>query len=264
MSELPGVYTTRLKDGTASYRAGITVKSKHISLGSFDNPDDASGAYKDALYTLKSDCTIEDYEKISARLPFKKYVILINLRDNGIYFNTPIYLYKKYFLYYVDRKTILTFDVDDLFYFSDKSIMKRGNHLFVAEYGMQTNILSRYGIRDHAVPGRDYYFSNGNPHDFRYGNVNIVNRYYGVQKIIKKGQSRYKTVIHIKGNFVVGTYKTEEEAAIAYNKAVHCLKENGCKKNFPENYPESLSAISYASIYHSVKISDKIRTYKFL
>lgn len=63
MSELPGVYTTRLKDGTASYRAGITVKSKHISLGSFDNPDDASGAYRDALYTLKSDCTIEDYEK---------------------------------------------------------------------------------------------------------------------------------------------------------------------------------------------------------
>ena len=92
MSELPGVYTTRLKDGTASYRAGITVKSKHISLGSFDNPDDASGAYRDALYTLKSDCTIEDYEKISIHLPFKKYVILINLRDNGIYFNTPIYL----------------------------------------------------------------------------------------------------------------------------------------------------------------------------
>lgn len=130
----------------------------------------------------------------------------------------------------MDRKTILTFDVDDLFYFSDKSIMKRGNHLFVAEYGMQTNILSRYGIRDHAVPGRDYYFSNGNPYDFRYGNVNIVNRYYGVQKIIKKGQPRYKTVIHINGNFVVGTYKTEEEAAIAYNKAVHCLKKNGCKK----------------------------------
>ena len=176
MSELPGVYTTRLKDGTASYRTGITVKSKHISLGSFNNPDDASGAYRDALYTLKSNCTIEDYEKISTHLPFKKYVILINLRDNGIYFNTPIYMYKKYFLYYVDRKTILTFDVDDLFYFSDKSIMKRGNHLFVAEYGMQTNILSRYGIRDHAVPGRDYYFSNGNPYDFRYGNVNIVNR----------------------------------------------------------------------------------------
>ena len=121
MSELPGVYTTRLKDGTASYRAGITVKSKHISLGSFDNPDDASGAYRDALYTLKSDCTIEDYEKKSTHLPFKKYVILINLRDNGIYFNTPIYMYKKYFLYYVDRKTILTFDVDDLFYFSDKA-----------------------------------------------------------------------------------------------------------------------------------------------
>ena len=231
MSELPGVYTTRLKDGTASYRAGITVKSKHISLGSFDNPDDASGAYRDALYTLKSDCTIEDYEKISIHLPFKKYVILINLRDNGIYFNTPIYLYKKYFLYYVDRKTILTFDVDDLFYFSDKSIMKRGNHLFVAEYGMQTNILSRYGIRDHAVPGRDYYFSNGNPYDFRYGNVNIVNRYYGVQKIIKKGQPRYKTVIHINGNFVVGTYKTEE--ANQLNLSYLCsFSGNYCRKFF--------------------------------
>lgn len=77
MSELPGVYTTRLKDGTASYRAGITVKSKHISLGSFDNPDDASGAYRDALYTLKSDCTIEDYEKKSTHLPFKNMSSLL-------------------------------------------------------------------------------------------------------------------------------------------------------------------------------------------
>ena len=29
--------------------------------------------------------------------------------------------------------------------------MKRGGHLFVAEYGMQTSVLSRYGIRSYAV-----------------------------------------------------------------------------------------------------------------
>jgi hypothetical protein len=59
----------------------------------------------------------------------------------------------------------------------------------------------------------------------------------------------------------LGTYNTEDEAAIAYNKAAHILQEKGIKKSFPENYPESLSAIAYASIYNSVKISARIRNY---
>ena len=32
---LPGVYETTLKDGTPSFRASITYRKKHISLGSF-------------------------------------------------------------------------------------------------------------------------------------------------------------------------------------------------------------------------------------
>lgn len=263
MAKNTGVYETQLKNGTKSFRAGITIRGRHISLGSYDNYQDAHTAYKEAGRIFRSKYGVEHYNPDKNLLSFTKFVVLINFRDNNMYFKTPIYICKKYFLYYVDKETILTFDVDDLFYFSNKTIMKRGNHLFVADYGMQVNILSRYGIRDHAVAGRDYYFANNDSHDFRYGNVVIVNQYYGVRKITKKGKILYKAVIHINGDFVIGTYKTEEEAAIAYNKAAATLKENGCKKSFPENYPESLSAISYASIYHSVKISDKIRNYRF-
>lgn len=263
MAKSTGVYETRLKNGTKSFRSSITINGKHISLGSYENYTDANSAYKEAARIFRSKYGIEHYNPDKNILSFSKFVTLINFRDNKMYFKTPIYICKKYFLYYVDRDTILTFSVDDLFYFSNKTIMKRGNHLFVADYGMQVNVLSRYGIREHAVEGRDYYFANGDSKDFRMGNVIIINKYYGVRKINKKGRDMYKAVIHINGDFVIGTYKTEDEAAIAYNKAATTLKENGCKKSFPENYPESLSAISYASIYHSVKISEKIRNYKF-
>lgn len=263
MNRSTGVYETKLNNGTPSFRASITINGKHISLGSYDNYESANKAYKEAHRIIRSKYGIDHYKSDKNILNFNKFVSLINYRDNGIYFKTPIYMCKKHFLYYVDRDLILTFDADDLFYFSTRTIMRRGNHLFVADYGMQVNILSRYGIREHSVPGRDYYFANGDSGDFRYGNVIVVNKYHGVRKITKKGLDRYKAVIHIKGDFVIGTYKTEDEAAIAYNKAVDCLKEKGCKKNFPENYPESLSAISYASIYHSVKISEKIRNYNF-
>lgn len=263
MKKNTGVYESQLKDGTKSFRSSITISGKHISLGSFPDFNSANKAYNEAKRIMRSKYGIEHHDSERNYLSFQKFVSLINLRDNNMYFKTPIYICKNYFLYYLDRKTILTFDADDLFYFSDKTIMVRGNHLFVADYGMQVNILSRYGIREHSVLNRDYYFANGDRHDFRYGNVVVVNKYYGVRKINKKGLDMYKTVIHIKSDFVVGTYKTEEEAAIAYNKAATCLKEKGCKKSFPENYPESLSAISYASIYHSVKISAKIRNYSF-
>ena len=141
--------------------------------------------------------------------------------------------------------------------------MRRGGHLFVADYGMQVNILSRYGIKDYAVCGRDYYFANGDSQDFRYGNIIIVNPYHGVSHFIKNGRDNYKVKIHINGDYVVGTYKSQDEAAVAYNKAVDILRSKGINKNFPENYPENLSAISYASIYNAVKISAKIRNLTF-
>lgn len=261
MEKLAGVFTATKKDGTVYYRSNITIKNKHISLGSYDNIEAANKAYLEASEIYNSNITIDEYSNEHFNLSFLKFVILVNFRDNNIYFKTPIYLYKKYFYYYFDKNHFLKFDADDLFYYSTHSIMRRGGHLFVADYGMQVNILSRYGIKSHAVCGKDYYFANGDTQDFRYGNIIIINPYHGVNHFVKNGRDFYKVKIHINGDYVVGTYKTVEEAAIAYNKAADCLKEKGVQKNFPENYPESLSAITYASIYRSVKISAKIRNY---
>ncbi len=263
MERLTGVYTATKKDGTRYYRASITINNKHISLGSSSTMEAAGRIYEDAARVYNSTDGIESYSTHSHTLSFSKYVILINLRDNNIYFKTPIYLHKKYFIYYIGRNDFLKFDVDDLFFYSTHTIMRRKGHLFVADYGMQINILSRYGIREHAVCGRDYYFANNDSTDYRYGNIVIVNRYHGVQHFIHKGRDRYKVKIHINGDYVVGTYSTEDEAAIAYNKAATILIEHGCQKSFPENYPESLSPIAYASIYNSVKISARVRNYSF-
>lgn len=257
MSNLPGVFTTSKKDGTIYYRSSITINNKHISLGSFDSPKPANKAYQEAYEIFQSDRSIEDYD-YALHISFKKYVSLINFRDNGIYFKTPIYLQKKFFIYYLSTDFHLLFDVDDLFYYSTRSIMKRGNHLFVADYGMQVNILSRYGIREYAVCGRDYYFANGDNRDLRYGNIIIKNKYHGVSHSVRNGKDIFTAKIHINGNFIVGRYDSEEEAAIAFNKAVDILRKNGFKKGFPENYPENLSASKYAAIYSKLKISDKI------
>lgn len=261
MSNLPGVYTATKKDGSLYYRAGITINNKHISLGSYNEPELANKAYNEAGKVFNSNVAIDDYSPKHNALSFDKYVVLINFRDNHMYFKTPIYLFKKFFYYYFDKNTYIKFDADDLFYYSTHTIMKRGGHLFVADYGMQVNILSRYGIKDYAVPGKDYYFANGDTSDFTYGNIIIVNPYHGVYHFIKNGRDYYKAKIHINGDYVIGTYKSAEEAAIAYNKAAKLLRDKGVQKNFPENFPESLSAISYAKIYNSVKISAKVRNY---
>lgn len=82
----------------------------------------------------------------------------MNFRDNGLYFATPIYVRGKFFYYYLSPSYVLKFDIDNLFFYSSHKIMKRGEHLFVADYGMQLNILNRHGIRSYSVPGRDYVF----------------------------------------------------------------------------------------------------------
>lgn len=261
MERLPGVYIANKKDGTIYYRSGITINNKHISLGSYPSMEQAHRVYKEADMVNKSDISINDYSSDRFLLPFNKFVSIINFRDNKIYFKTPIYLYKKFFIYHLSKNDCLKFDADDLFYYSTHTIMRRGGHLFVADFGMQVNILSRYGIKSHAVCGRDYCFANGDSSDFCYGNIIIINPYHGVLHFVKNGKDYYKVKIHVNGDYVVGLYESEEEAAVAYNKAADCLKAAGCKKSFPENYPESLNAISYASIYNSVRISAKIRNY---
>lgn len=256
---LPGVYTTTKKDGTIYYRSSLTYKRKHISLGSYPSPDMAHKAYQMAGLLL-SDISyrIDTYHNLQTPLSFEKWVCLINLRDNGIYLSTPIYIRPKYFYYYLNENEYLTFDSDDLFYYSSHKIMRRGNHLFVADYGMQVNILARYGIHNFAVAGRDYKFINGDPHDFRYENVHIINRYFGVTKqTSSNGSETYLSHIHINGNYKIGTYNTEEEAAIAYNKAIDILKKKGCSKNHTPNFVE-LSNEAYANIYASLPISSKL------
>ena len=127
---------------------------------------------------------------------------------------------------------------------------------------MQTNIQNRYGIRSYAVLGRDYRFINGNDHDYRYENIEIINRYNGVTKVLKKNMPFYQAKIHINGDFLIGTYETETEAAIAYNKAVDIVKKAGCNKNYTPNFLD-LSNSQYALIYNALPVSKKIMELTF-
>lgn len=263
-STLPGTFRAKKKNGEIYYRSSITYKRKHISLGSFQTEQEAHQAYLDALAILTpgSSLTIETICEFCL-LPFGKCISLLNFRDNNLYIKNPIYLRKTYFEYHYSQTEVYLFDIDDLFYYSEHKIMKRNQHLFVADYGMQITILSRYGIRNYAVLGRDYKFNNGNPHDLRYENIQIINPYYGVQQIVKKETTLYQTKIHILGDYVVGTYKTLEEAAIAYNKAIDQLKANGSQKNYQPNFIENLSGKQYAEIYSQIAISSKIQNIQF-
>ncbi len=260
--KMPGVFPAQKKDGSTYYRSSITYKRKHISLGSYDTPYKAFGAYLEATGLMK-DCALAIHDYSTHRiLPFEKWVTLINFRDNNMYITTPIYLYKKHFEYYLSPTQILKFDIDDLFYYSSRKIMQRGRHFFVADYGMQVNIVSRYGIKNYAVLGKDYRFVNGDTLDFRYENIEIFNSYNGVSKKETKNGIRYVAKIHIKGNYTIGTYETDTEAAIAYNKAIDILKKAGVTKNFVPNYLDGLSPKAYADIYTDLSISQKILQYK--
>lgn len=265
MALLPGVYTARKKDGTLYYRSSITYQNKHISLGSFPTEDLAHKAYLEADRLLKNpDISLEKDYREESPLSFEKWVVLANFRDNHMYIKTPIYMKKRYFLYYLDRHTILKFAVDDLFFYATHKIMCRGGHLFVADFGMQLNILSRYGIKSFGVPGRDYIFVNGDCYDFRYENLKIINRYNGVYREMEKGLPVYTAKIHINGDFIIGRYSTEAEAAVAYNKAAKLLWEKGVTVNYTLNYVSELTKADYIRLYETVRISKKILNYRQL
>lgn len=260
-----GVYTAHKKNGTVYYRANIHYHAKHISLGSFDSYDQATEVYlqaknllADQTVTLPHAFSCEEY----AALPYDKIVILLNFRDNKIYLGTPIYLKSKhYFVYYLSPEIELKFDNDDLFYYSSHRILRRGGHLYTNDYGMQVSLLSRYGIKSYATAGVDYEFVNGDPTDLRYANVRNINPYYGVSRINNNGRISYLTRIHINGNYQIGIYSSEIEAAIAYNQAVDLAKSAGIDKNYPTNYIVGLSASEYADIYTHIKVSRAYREY---
>lgn len=259
---LPGVYSATKKDGTLYYRASVNFKNKHISLGSFSSETDASEAYQEALRILSdTSVTVDTLFSDCSRLSHDKAVVLLNFRCNGLYCKNPIYLRKGYFSYFLSPTLELKFDIDDLFYYSSHKIQKRNGHLFVNDYGMQYSILARYGIKPYAVSGRDYQFANGDDTDYRYSNIIIINRYHGVFEVTKHNIKKYKVLIHINGNYKIGTYSSEEKAAIAYNKAADLAKAAGIAKKFPENYVDSYSPKKYAEVYTNLHISKRYLDY---
>jgi hypothetical protein len=188
-------------------------------------------------------------------ITFGKFVSLLNFHDNGLYLRVPIYLTRNFFAYYVDIDTTLVFDADDLFFYRDKIIQRRGCRLFVATFdGMQDGLLTRYGVRPFAVAGRDYRFANGNSYDLRLSNIEIINPYYGVRRGTKKGKTIYTAYIHVRGNIKLGDFPTAHEAAVAYNKAADILIRQGSTKQYRQNYIENLSAREYARIYSELHL----------
>ena len=173
-----GVFRAEKKDGTVYYRASLTKNGKHISLGSFPDALQAHRAYEQGLLLLSDpSLTLQSYEKVSP-LSFEKWASLIKLRDNGLYLGNPIYLGQQLFYYYLSPHHVLKFDMEDLFYYSSHKIMCRGNHYFVADYGMQQTLTSRYGIKSYGVTGVDYCFVNGHPKELRSENMEIPKIYH--------------------------------------------------------------------------------------
>lgn len=258
---LPGSFQAKKKDGTIYYRSSITYKNKHISLGSFSTDEEAHTAYLQAgAIIADKNLTIDSYNN-EIILSFEKWIILINFRDNNIYFSTPIYVRPKFFYYYLTRKIRLTFDIDDLFFYASHKISRRGGHLFVADYGMQLTINARYGIKNYAVLDKDFRFRNGDIYDYRYENIEILNPYHGVSLSDAKEKKKYCAKLHLHGNYTIGYYETALDAAIAYNKAIDIVKRNGCTKNFVVNEMEGISPSVYADIYSKLKVSESIINY---
>ena len=261
MKGYPGVSTAKKKNGEIYYRGSVTIKGKHVSLGSFNTPDAASKAYAEAGEIIRDrKYELEDYGD-SFSLSFEKFVILLNYRNTGIMFKTPIYLQTGFFYYYFSPDKCLIFDREDMFFYAEHKIQVRGGYYFICDYGSQYNILSRYGIKNYARKGIDYIFANHNEDDYRYENIKIINEYAGVTEVQEGVKTHYECVIHIRGNYLVGRYDDAITAAIAYNKAVDILAANGIHKKYTKNYIQTLSSEKYRIIYNNVAISNKISEY---
>ncbi len=260
---LPGAYLATKKDGQNYYRSNITYRSKHISLGSFRTENLAHKAYLEAQKILdeNSSYTLDNCFSKCHTLTYDKVICLLNFRDNRMYIKNPIYLRANFFIYFLSPTEELKFDIDDLFFYSSHRILRRQGHLYVNDYGMQLSILSRYGIRNYAVAGKDYTFANGDTQDFRYSNLIVTNKYMGVSAITVRGNTRYRAQIHINGNYKIGTYLSAERAAVAYNKAIDLALAHGISKNFTQNYVLEYSPKEYADVYTSLKISEKYLNY---
>ena len=260
---MKGIFIAKKRDGSSYYRASVTYKGKHISLGSSDSMDTASMLYEKAWTVIKDEkLTPDRYSKKLSPLSFHKFVCLANFRDNNIYIKTPIYLHRTYFSYHLDMDTELKFDLEDLFYYSSHTIQRRGNHLFVADFGLQERILARYDIPGFAVAGKDYRFVNGDPTDLRYSNVDVINPVKNIRKRKEGRDEVYNVKMHINGDWNIGSFPTHEMAVIAYNKALDEAKKHGLKSRTEIlDIPDGLSHALYAKIYSTIELPRKYLEY---
>jgi hypothetical protein len=83
----------------------------------------------------------------------------------------------------------------------------------------------------------------------------------GVQEETVNGRIRYTASIHINGNFIIGHYPTETDAAIAYNKAADILNKKGLQKKFIKNYIYDFSSEDYLNRYEAIKVSEHIQSW---
>lgn len=155
----------------------------------------------------------------------------------------------------------MKFDNDDLFYYSNHRILMHDGHLYVNDYGMQYGILARFGIKNFAVPGKDYDFANGDMLDYRYQNIIVINRYHGVTMVPYGNTYRHETKIHINGEFLIGRFSDDNVAAIAYNKAVDAARDAGITKNFIQNYVVDYSPKEYADVYTKIQLPARYLEY---
>lgn len=261
MGNLPGVSKAKKKDGTIYYRSSITLQGKHVSLGSFDTEKRASKAYQEGCDIVREHkYELSDYNN-SFALDFNKFVILMNYRNTHIYFKTPIYLTPDFFYYYLTPDKYLIFDREDLFFYANHKLQTRGGYFFICDYGSQYSILSRYGIKNYAKKGIDYIFVNQNEYDFRYENIKIINEYTGVTEIQQDGQTLYESVIHIRGNYLIGRFSSKITAAIAYNKAVDTLSTKGIHRKYVKNYINEYSPEQYHKEYATINMPKHILEY---
>lgn len=258
---LPGVFKAKKKDGSTYYRSSITHKNKHISLGSYQTEEAAFNAYLTATKILTdASITIDSFlDKLD--LPFDKCISLINFRDNDIYFKTPIYVRQNYFQYFFSPTIDFKFDSDELFFYSTRTIQARKGHYFVADYGTQYTLYSRYGIKSYGIRGKDYDFKNDDKYDLRSANIILLNSYYGVSKATHKGKGYYKATIHIVGNHVLGYFDSAVRAAVAYNKAVDEIKKVGLNKEYNINFIDDITPRDYATMYYTINLPNKFLAY---
>ena len=64
--------------------------------------------------------------------------------------------------------------------------------------------------------------------------------------------------IHINGDYIVGNYSKEDDAAIAYNKAVDILEKKGLTINYNKNYIDGIDEKEYKDRYNTIKISKNL------